>query len=171
MEQLSVRKASERIDALLDELEQSAVPAVMQRVQELVQCVMALHAEGLRRVLGASSEDLVRELAEDEVVGNLLVLHGLHPDDVDTRVQRALAQVRPLLGTHADEVTLSRVDESGRVHLQVSSGGCAASTVQTAVEDAILTIAPDVVAVVTEVVESAPLLQIAPFRPHERTPA
>ena len=49
----------------------------------------------------------MRRLADDEVVGNLLVLHDLHPDDVDTRVQRALEQVRPYLGSHAGGVSLS----------------------------------------------------------------
>ncbi|HET7691390.1 MAG TPA: NifU family protein [Nocardioidaceae bacterium] len=174
MEQLSVREASERIDALLEELEQSAVPAVMSRVQELVRCVMALHAEGLRRLVATAGDGVVRALAQDDVVGNLLVLHDLHPDDVDTRVQRALDQVRPYLGSHAGGVSLSGVDERGVVHLRLegSCDGCPSSaiTVRNAIEDAILLAAPDVVAVETEgvVVDHGPaLLQIQPFTPRE----
>ena len=71
-------------------------PAVMGRVEELVQCVMSLYGAGLERVLDTVGPDAVRRLADDELVGNLLVLHDLHPDDVDTRVQRALDQVRPV---------------------------------------------------------------------------
>ncbi len=170
MEQLSVRDASERIDALLSELGASAVPAVMERIEELLQCVMGLYGAGLTRVLETVGDDLVRTLADDEVVGSLLVLNDLHPDDVDTRVQRALEGVRPYLGSHAGGVSLSGVDENGIVHLQLegSCDGCPSSalTVKSAIEDAILMAAPDVVAVEAQgMVESAPsLLQIQPYR-------
>ncbi|MFC4783892.1 NifU family protein [Nocardioides sp. MAHUQ-72] len=171
MEPLSVREVSERIDELLDELGQGAPPAVTGRAEELVQCVMALYGEGLRRIVGSMPETAVRDLAGDEVVGNLLVLHDLHPDDVDTRVQAALERVRPYLGSHAGGVSLSGVDEQGVVHLRLegSCDGCPSSTltVRSAIEDAILLAAPDVVAVEAEgMVEDGPaLLQIQPFRP------
>ena len=177
MEQPSVRESSARIDELLDDLEQSAVPAVLERVQELVSCVMALYGAGLDRtidlVLEAGQLDLARRLADDEIVGNLLVLHDLHPDDVETRVNDALERVRPYLGSHAGGVQLLGVDEEGIVHVQLqgSCDGCPSSalTVASAIEDAILQAAPDVVAVKAEgMVEPSPsLLQIAPFAPHE----
>lgn len=174
MEQPSVRESSARIDELLDDLEQSAVPAVMERVQELLACVMALYGAGLDRtietLLDADAADLARRLADDEIVGNLLVLHGLHPDDVLTRVNGALERVRPYLGSHAGGVELLGVDDEGVVHLRLqgSCDGCPSSalTVTSAIEDAILLAAPDVVAVEAEgMVESSPaLLQITPFR-------
>jgi Fe-S cluster biogenesis protein NfuA/nitrite reductase/ring-hydroxylating ferredoxin subunit len=171
VEQLSVREVSERIDALLDELGHSAVAGTMERVEELVHAVMSLYGAGLDRIVETLDDDTVRRLADDEVVGNLLVLHDLHPDDVDTRVQRALEQVRPYLGSHAGGVSLSGVDERGVVHLRLegSCDGCPSSalTVKSAIEDAILVAAPDVVAVEAEgMVESGPkLLQIEPFSP------
>jgi Fe-S cluster biogenesis protein NfuA/nitrite reductase/ring-hydroxylating ferredoxin subunit len=177
MEQPSVRESSARIDELLDELEQSAVPAVLERVQELLSCVMVLYGAGLERtvdlVLESGRRDLARRLADDEIVGNLLVLHDLHPDDVLTRVNDALERVRPYLGSHAGGVELLGVDEAGIAHvrLQGSCDGCPSSalTVASAIEDAILQAAPDVVAVEAEgMVEPSPsLLQIAPFTPHE----
>ena len=88
------------------------------------------------------------------MVGNLLVLHDLHPDDVLTRVQAALDRVRPYLGSHAGGVQLLGVDAEGVAHLQLegSCDGCASSalTVKSAIEDAILVAAPDVVAVEAE---------------------
>ena len=143
----------------------------MERVEELVHAVMSLYGAGLDRIVETLDDDTVRRLADDEVVGNLLVLHDLHPDDVDTRVQRALEQVRPYLGSHAGGVSLSGVDEQGVVHLRLegSCDGCPSSalTVKSAIEDAILVAAPDVVAVEAEgMVESGPtLLQIEPFSP------
>ena len=55
MEQPSVRETSERIELLLDELAQSAPPAVMRRVEELLQCVLALYGAGLDRMLRPST--------------------------------------------------------------------------------------------------------------------
>ncbi len=177
MEQPSVRESSARIDALLDELDQSAVPAVMERVQELLASVMALYGAGLDRtietLLDAGATDLARTLADDEIVGSLFVLHGLHPDDVLTRVNGALERVRPYLGSHAGGVELLGVDDEGVVHLRLegSCDGCPSSalTVKSAIEDAILLAAPDVVAVEAEgmVDDTAGVLQIAPFRAHD----
>jgi len=184
MEQPSVREASERIDALLDELAASAPPAVLERTTELLAAVMALYGAGLQRVVETVSDRddgaVLRRLAADEVVGGLLALHDLHPDDVDTRVQRALDEVRPYLGSHAGGVTYVGVDDEGVAHLRLegSCDGCPSSavTVRTAIEDAILTAAPDVAAVETEgVVEpptppapgELPLLQIGRYRPED----
>ncbi|HEX4471534.1 MAG TPA: NifU family protein [Nocardioides sp.] len=176
-QQLSVRESSARIDALLDELDQSAVPAVMDRVQELLAAVMGLYGAGLDRtietLLDADAPELARRLADDEIVGSLFVLHGLHPDPVLTRVNDALERVRPYLGSHAGGVELLGVDDEGivRLRLQGSCDGCPSSalTVKNAIEDAILLAAPDVVAVEVEgmVEESPDLLQISPFRPHD----
>jgi len=170
----SVREVSERIDTLLDELTERAPPAVMERTEELLRCVMSLYGAGLEQVLNLAGETTSRVLADDHLVGNLLVLHDLHPDDVDTRVQAALETVRPYLGSHAGGVSLSDVDPEGVVHLRLegSCDGCPSSsiTVQNAIEEAILAVAPDVMAVETEgMVEAQPsptLLQIEPFTPH-----
>jgi Fe-S cluster biogenesis protein NfuA len=170
----SVREVSERIDTLLDELAESAPPAVLVRTEELLRCVMSLYGAGLDQVLTLAGPATARLLADDELVGNLLVLHDLHPDDVDTRVQQALETVRPYLGSHAGGVSLSAVDPDGVVHLRLegSCDGCPSSslTVKNAIEQAILAVAPDVMAVETEGMVEEPagpaLLQIAPFTPH-----
>ena len=65
------------------------------RPREIVQAVLDLHGAGLERILGhlADAGDRRRVLdacARDEVVGGLLLLHGLHPLDLEERVlQRA----------------------------------------------------------------------------------
>ncbi len=51
MDNQTLRETSERIDELLDELGQSALPAVMERVEELLRSVMTLYGAGLDRVL------------------------------------------------------------------------------------------------------------------------
>ena len=86
----------QRIDALLREVERYADPAARSHTREIVQAVLDLHGSGLDRVLGhleAAGKEGVAILdacARDEVVSGLLLLHGLHPLDVETRVRQAL---------------------------------------------------------------------------------
>ena len=168
------RRLAGRIDTLLEEVEAGAPPAVTERVEDLVRAILGLYGAGLERAteLIAGEPDGVRRLralADDELVGSLLVLHDLHPDDVTVRVQHALDKVRPYLGSHAGGVTFTGVDDAGVVHLRLegSCDGCPSSamTVQNAIEDAILAAAPDVAAVeVQGVVADGPsLLQIQPY--------
>jgi Fe-S cluster biogenesis protein NfuA/nitrite reductase/ring-hydroxylating ferredoxin subunit len=83
-------------------------------------------------------------------------VHGLHPDDVVTRVARALDTVRPYLGSHGGDVELVGLNDDGRVTLRMmgSCDGCPSSsvTLTLAVETAILDAAPEVTGI--EVVET-----------------
>ena len=73
-------------------------------------------------------------------------MHGLHPDDVETRVARALDGVRPYLGSHGGDVELVGLTDDGVVRLRMlgSCDGCPSSsvTLTLAVETAIRDAAP-----------------------------
>jgi Fe-S cluster biogenesis protein NfuA/nitrite reductase/ring-hydroxylating ferredoxin subunit len=88
------------------------------------------------------------------LVESLLVLHDLHPLDVDTRIQRALDGVRPYLGSHAGGVEYLGVTDDGVAHLRLegSCHGCPSSTVtvRLAIQGAIEEAAPEVTDVVVE---------------------
>jgi Fe-S cluster biogenesis protein NfuA len=136
--------------------------------------VVGLYGAGLERIVEllaerADGQAVLRELATDDLVANLMILHDVHPDDVATRIQAALDRVRPYLGSHAGGIEFLGVDEHGvaQLRLQGSCDGCAgsAATVHTAVERAVLEAAPDVLSVEVEgMVEQKPatsgLLQI-----------
>ncbi|HSE71279.1 MAG TPA: NifU family protein [Nocardioidaceae bacterium] len=172
-----VQRLAERVDTLIAEVEQSAVPAVAERVEELVRTLVQMYGIGLERaveVLSAGQEQareqILRRLAGDDLLAALLVLHDLHPDTVESRVQAALDGVRPYLGSHAGGVELLGVDEAAVVHLRLqgSCDGCPSSsqTVRNAIEEAIWAAAPDVTGIdVQGMVAEPPLLQIQPFRP------
>ena len=88
MEQPSVRESSARIDDAAGRARaERRPPAVIERVEELLSCVMApvRRRPGAHRRPGARGRSTRpgTPLADDELVGNLLVLHDLHPDDVD----------------------------------------------------------------------------------------
>jgi Fe-S cluster biogenesis protein NfuA/nitrite reductase/ring-hydroxylating ferredoxin subunit len=152
-----LRAVGERIDALIDASAANG-PVARERAEELVRLVVDLYGAGLERLLeivhqhgglGASLE----ALAEDDLVASLLLVHGLHPYDVTTRVQHALENVRPYLGSHGGDVELLSID-GGVVRLRMlgSCDGCPSSsvTLKLAVEGAIEAAAPEVSAIEVE---------------------
>lgn len=162
----NVRQVGDRIEVLLGELRSSAAPAVTEKVEEVVGLLVELYGAGLERILEIVNENpavsgpLLDAFVEDKFVESLLVLHGLHPVDVDTRIEAALQQVRPYLGSHAGGVEYLGLDEDGVAHLKLegSCHGCPSSTVtvKLTIEQAIAEVAPEVIRVQVEGVAEAP---------------
>jgi Fe-S cluster biogenesis protein NfuA len=147
--------AGERIEQLLDALGAGG-PVPRQRAEELVRVVVDLYGAGFERIIGIVADALppstVDELAADELVSALLVVHDLHPYGVGERVERALESVRPYLRSHGGDVELLGIEEGphGRtvgLRLLGHCDGCAGSTatLRSAVEGAIEAAAPEVV--------------------------
>jgi Fe-S cluster biogenesis protein NfuA/nitrite reductase/ring-hydroxylating ferredoxin subunit len=150
-----VRAAGERIDRLLDGLR--ADPVAAKTAEDLVQTLVDLYGEGLSKMLeivADTAPEVIDKLVEDQLVESLMLIHDLHPYDLDTRIQRALDGVRPYLGSHAGGVTYTGVDRLGVVQLTLEGNcnGCASSavTVQLAIEKAILDAAPETAGVHVE---------------------
>lgn len=145
-------KIGTEIETILADLEASAPEGVAAKAEQLVALLMELYGSGLSRMVEISREvdaggELVKHFAGDALVGSLLVLHDLHPDDTETRVVAALDQVRPYLGSHAGGVQLlGVVDGVARLRLEGSCDGCPSSlvTVKMAIEQAIEKAAPEV---------------------------
>lgn len=159
-----LRETGERIDALIDKLASggpSASPArSRERAEELVRAVSDLYGAGLQRLLeiahesGRLDEELLDLLARDDLVASLLLVHDLHPYDVQTRVEQALESVRPYLGSHGGDVELLAVTDLGAVRLRLlgSCDGCPSSsvTLKLAVEGAIEAAAPEITSIEVE---------------------
>jgi Fe-S cluster biogenesis protein NfuA len=168
-----------RIEQLLDDLGRSADPGVREASEEVVRLLMELYGAALARTVELACEPsdrpVIDRLTGDSLVSSLLILHGLHPVDTETRVREALDGVRPYLGSHAGGVELLGIDDEGvvRLKLEGSCDGCPSSavTVQMAIERAISEVAPEVAGVavdgmvsqelvVTAGLDELPLLQI-----------
>lgn len=162
----NVRQVGDRIEALLGELRASAPPDVAGKVEEVVGLIVELYGAGLERILEIVNEDeavaadLLTRFIDDKFIESLLVLHGIHPVDVNTRIETALDKARPYLGSHAGGVEYLGVDENGVAHLKLegSCHGCPSSTVtvKLSLEQAIAEAAPEVVRVEVEGVAEAP---------------
>ncbi|MET3811280.1 NifU family protein [Arthrobacter sp. UYEF3] len=159
------RQAGDRIESLLDAL--GAGGAVARgRAEELVRQVTDLYGSGLARILailddrGQLDRATLDALTADELVTSLLVIHGLHPQDLETRVAAALDSVRPYLGSHGGNVELLDVSPEGVVRLKLlgTCQGCPSSsvTLKFAVEEAIQSAAPEVTAIEVAEEESHP---------------
>src|SRR4029453_17296831 len=91
----ALSEPGERIDSVLSALG-TAGPVAQQRGEDLVALVTNLYGAGLERLLevladaGRLDAVTLDALAADELVSGLLLVHGLHPYDVTTRVPAAL---------------------------------------------------------------------------------
>jgi Fe-S cluster biogenesis protein NfuA len=111
-----------RIDELVRRIDGIADPSVRELTGELMQSILALHGSGIERMMeliaesGAPGDMLFRHFANDPLVSSLLVLHGLHPDDIETRVRHVLSK-------HPSQGELLGVFE-GVVRVRIAAGGC-----------------------------------------------
>jgi Fe-S cluster biogenesis protein NfuA len=152
-----MRVRAERVDELMGELDAIADPRVQSVARELLQSVTELHADGLGRVLEILADSpyaqVIDQLGNDELVGPLMALHGLHPLELPERVARAVQQAGVALEKHGGEAELLDVQEGNvRVRLRSRPQGCGSSTatLRTALEDAIYDGAPDLISLSIE---------------------
>ncbi len=159
-----------KIEALVEEIESFPDSAVREKMAGIVEGLLALYGEGLARMLEivARQEDGVgaqtlAAFAEDGLIAHLLLLHDLHPLDLEERVARALEEVRPSLKLHGGNVELIGVQEGvAYLRLEGHCKGCPSSTItmRTAIEEAIRRAAPDLIGIEAEgVAELAPIPQ------------
>jgi Fe-S cluster biogenesis protein NfuA/nitrite reductase/ring-hydroxylating ferredoxin subunit len=153
-----------RMEMLLGEIEALEDPNARSKAAEVVQVLLELYGEGLARMMDTIAEGEEREktfdaFAGDELISHLLLLHGLHPLDVETRVVRALEEVRPYLQSHGGNVELLGVEGGvARLRMQGSCSGCPSSTMtlKLAIEEAIQKTAPDLEGIEAEGVVEEP---------------
>lgn len=132
-----------RLDDLLERVE--AVPGPTgEAAVEAVRTLTEVYGEALARVRDLADPRLRERLADDELIGHLLVLHEVHPEPAERRVARALDRLAPALGERGTQAVLLGVEDGeARVRLTVKGCGCSPQTVEDAVREAVLTAAPE----------------------------
>jgi hypothetical protein len=151
MEDREFQERIQRIEELVRRLEKAPDAALRATAQELLQGVMDLHGRALDRMLTILSEHEVQAaaiidvLGRDELVGNVLLLHGLHPEDLETRIQGALEKIESVLRGYGARAKMLGAP-GGNVRLEVSGVRSApeARATKTAIEEALYQAAPDV---------------------------
>jgi Fe-S cluster biogenesis protein NfuA/nitrite reductase/ring-hydroxylating ferredoxin subunit len=161
------RTAGDRIQTLLD-ASAAGGPVARERAEQLVREVVDLYGAGLERVVRATvaaHPDMAEKFAADDLVASLLLVHGLHPHDVERRIEDALDSVRPYLGSHGGDVSLLEVaDDVVRLQFSGSCKSCPSSavTLELTVEDAVHAAAPEISSIEVVAAEPAPSSSVIP---------
>jgi Fe-S cluster biogenesis protein NfuA len=152
------RLQTERVEKLAARLESAGDPEIRATALDLVQSVVELHGAALQRLVDSltrtpAGQQVLSEALENNLVSSMLLLHNLHPDDIETRVLRGIEKARPYLKSHGGDVELVAVRD-GIVHLRLhgTCGSCPSSslTLKNALEDALFEVAPDIVEIISE---------------------
>ncbi len=152
------RNRAERIEMLLEEIAELPGLRMRAKMEELIQSLLDLFGDGLARIIelteqSPARDELLAAFAGDELIGSLLLLYGLHPEDRETRVARAVDSVRGYVEKHGGSVALVGITHDvAHVRLSGNCSGCSsvASTLQPLVEEAIYAAAPDLESVQVE---------------------
>lgn len=144
------RRAAE-LEELMSEVDTLAGTEAGENVRKLMQAILDMHARGIKRIisrlkkLGPAGQVIIESLAADQVLAQLLILHGLHPSSIEQRVQEAVLKVRPYLRSKGGDIHVVDMTDDA-VNLRVT-GKCScpamADSLRQVVEDAVYEAAPD----------------------------
>jgi nitrite reductase/ring-hydroxylating ferredoxin subunit/Fe-S cluster biogenesis protein NfuA len=164
----------EQLSALLEAVERHPDEEFRERVMELVQSVVALHHGAFRRIVEIiaarpDGEEIIAEIAADEHVQAVLMIQGLQPADLETRMLVALDSARTELQQHGADAELVSL-ENGVARLRLIGGPASANvstaTLKMVIEHALSEAAPELVRVEYEGTVAAPkpqrMVQITP---------
>src|SRR5271168_3937008 len=109
------QQRAKSIETLVSKLEQAADPAIRSTAKDLLQAVMELHGSGIERALeivheaGEPGTEIIDRLGQDELVRGLLLLYGLHPLDMQSRVVQALQSANAFLRSQGASAELESI--------------------------------------------------------------
>ena len=158
----------DKIEELVRQAESLSDPKARQLTIDLLQAVLDFHAAGLERVMeiaagaGSAGEAMIEQIAADDLTSSMLLLHDLHPDNLETRIDRAIHKLQPMFASLGAKLSLLGV-EPGTVRLQFDSARTWSGTpVRASVENAIFQAAPEIGGVVIEGLRETPPADFVP---------
>jgi Fe-S cluster biogenesis protein NfuA len=159
MEQREFQERTQEIERLVERVQALEDENARTVALDLWRMRMGLHGAVLARVVelavdgGEVGRALLATLCSDRMVSGLLVLYGLHPLELETRVAGAIEKVREDLQSRGGSAELLGIaDAAVRVRIQVDGHGCGSSAevVKSLVEQAIYEAAPEVLSIEVE---------------------
>ncbi len=148
----------DEIEAVLRDVETWGVED-RERARAMLAAVLSLHKTGIARLLDCLRRRggplAVEEAAADEAVAALMLLHDLHPVDVETRMREALATLEGELRRMNAAATFTG-SKDGKLGVRVTGSGGAANRAVSVVKDALCAAVPDAVVHVEVAIDLGP---------------
>jgi len=137
-----------RIKELVTALNRADDPSVREQARELFEEFLSLHGVCLAKMTATiaqkKSKSALLDLAADDQVQPLLLLYGLHPQDLDTRVKKAIKSLEAPFKKRGHWLQLREVTDGGAViKLWAGKDGGDGEVLRKEVEAAIFAAAPD----------------------------
>jgi nitrite reductase/ring-hydroxylating ferredoxin subunit/Fe-S cluster biogenesis protein NfuA len=141
----------EQLSELLDAIERHPDDEFRERVMELVRFVIAMHRGAFHRIIdilatGPDGEEIISEITSDQHVQAVLMVQGLLPADLETRVLEGLDLARESLQGHGADVELVSLG-NGVARLRLigsqASANVSTATLKMTIERALYEAAPD----------------------------
>lgn len=152
----------DKIEELVRRADSLSDPKARGVAVELLQAVLDFHAAGLERVMeiavesGPVGEAILEKIALDDLASSMLLLHDLHPDDLETRIDRAIHKLQGVFSSLGAKLSLTAI-ENGTVRLHFDSARTwTGAPVKASVENAIFQAAPEIESVVIEGLKETP---------------
>lgn len=103
-----------RVDASMAALEEIGDARARAVARELLEAVLDLHGLGLAKAIaiaqsGADGDAILKRFVADDYVSAIMLLHGLHPEEAEARLQKKIAAMRPHWGARGFRVELLSV--------------------------------------------------------------
>jgi Fe-S cluster biogenesis protein NfuA len=155
----------QQLGKLIAELEHIPDSPLKVATGELVHLLMEVHSAGIEQMMeivfdsSASGQQTIDKLGNDPIVRSLLLLYSLHPEDLETRVQKSLDALRPRLRKLNYGIELLQIEDGAvGVHVESSGHACGSTTenVRSMVEEGVYEFAPDVTSLAVSGLEGQP---------------
>lgn len=143
----AVRERLVVLDEQLAQLEATPGP-IGELALAAVSGLAEIYGQALARALDLVDPALVDRMLGDELIGHLLVLHGIHPSPIEYRTSRVIEGMRATLVARGAQLELTGI-ERGVAMLRLSAKGCGsgAAGIEQSVRDAVLAAVPELSAV------------------------
>lgn len=136
---------------------------------DLLRAVLDFHAAGIERVMdivfdsGPAGEAIADRIVADDVISSMLLLHDLHPDDLETRLNRAVQKLQDVFFSLGVKLSLLSI-EPGTVRLNFEAQRTwSGAPVKASVEKAIFQAAPEITTVIIEGLKEPPPAGFVPI--------
>jgi hypothetical protein len=168
-DQIQSQKWIDKIEELVHEAESLPDPKARGAAVDLVQAVLDFHAVGLNRMMeiisdsGVTARTVIERIATDDLTSSMLALHDLHPEDLESRVNRAVHKLQEMFVSLGARLSLIAL-EAGTVRLHFDSArNWSGTPVKASVENAIFQAAPEIGQIIIEGLKDTPPANFVPI--------